>query len=53
MRFFDFASRKIRDVFTLDKDFDDGFSVSPDGRYMLYSQSDEVNADIMVMDRYH
>jgi len=53
MRFFDFATRKSRDVFTLDRDFDDGISVSPDGRYMLYSQSDEVNADIMVMDKYH
>jgi Tol biopolymer transport system component len=53
MRYFDLATRKISDVFTLDKDFDDGISVSPDGRYILYSQVDEVNADIMVMDKYH
>lgn len=53
MRFFDFATSKTRDVFTAEKDFDDGISVSPDGRYILYSQVDAVNADIMVMDKYH
>jgi Tol biopolymer transport system component/DNA-binding winged helix-turn-helix (wHTH) protein len=53
MRYFSFATGKVTDVFTLDKDFDDGFSVSPDGRYILYSQLDEVNADIMIMDKYH
>ena len=53
MRHFEFATRKIKDVFTLSKDFDYGISVSPDGRYILYSQVDEVNADIMVMDKYH
>jgi hypothetical protein len=53
MRFFEFTTHKVKDVFTLDKDFADGISISPDGRYMLYSQVDEVNADIMVMDKYH
>jgi len=50
---FEFATRKVKDVFTLSKDFDYGISVSPDGRYILYSQVDEVNADIIVMDKYH
>jgi hypothetical protein len=40
-------------MFGLDKDFHDGFSVSPDGRYMLYSQMDEENSDIMLMNKYH
>jgi Tol biopolymer transport system component len=53
MRYFEFATRKTRDVFKLDKDFDDGISVSPDGRYILYSQIDATNADVMVMDKYH
>jgi Tol biopolymer transport system component/DNA-binding winged helix-turn-helix (wHTH) protein len=52
MRYFDFARRKTRDVFTLDKDFDRGISISRDGRYILFSQVDEANADIMVMDKY-
>ncbi len=52
MRYFDLASHKVKDVFTLEKDFDDGMSVSPDGRYILYSQTDELNEEIMLMDRY-
>jgi Tol biopolymer transport system component len=52
MRYFDLASHKAKDVFTLEKDFDDGISVSPDGRYILYSQADEQSEEIMLMDRY-
>jgi Tol biopolymer transport system component len=52
LRYFDLASGKVKDVFTLEKDIDDGISVSPDGRYILYSQLDEEHGEIMVMDRY-
>ena len=52
MRFFDFGSRQVREVFTSEKDFESGLSVSPDGRYLLYTQVDNQNADIMVTDRY-
>jgi Tol biopolymer transport system component/DNA-binding winged helix-turn-helix (wHTH) protein len=52
VRYFDFGSHGTREVFKIEKDFDSGFSVSPDGRYLLYSQVDEENADIMLMDRY-
>jgi Tol biopolymer transport system component/DNA-binding winged helix-turn-helix (wHTH) protein len=52
MRYFELASQRTKEMFKLDKDFDDGFSVSPDGRYLLYSQLDEENADIAVMNRY-
>jgi Tol biopolymer transport system component len=52
LRYFDFATKKVREVFTLDKDFDDGLSVSPDGRYILYSQIDEQNSDIMLVDNF-
>jgi Tol biopolymer transport system component/DNA-binding winged helix-turn-helix (wHTH) protein len=53
MRYFEFATQRVKDLFTLDKDFDDGISISTDGHYILYSQVDEVNADIMVMDKWH
>jgi Tol biopolymer transport system component/DNA-binding winged helix-turn-helix (wHTH) protein len=53
MQYFDLASHRVKEMFRLDKDFHDGFSVSPDGRYMLYSQLDEENSDIMVMNKYH
>ncbi|MGB8475994.1 MAG: winged helix-turn-helix domain-containing protein [Candidatus Acidiferrum sp.] len=50
--FFDFATRHTREIFTTDKDLDDGMSISPDGRYMLYSQVDESNADIMLVNDF-
>jgi hypothetical protein len=36
----------------VDKDLDAGMSVSPDGRYMLFSQVDESNADIMLVNNF-
>jgi Tol biopolymer transport system component/DNA-binding winged helix-turn-helix (wHTH) protein len=53
LRYFDFASRKVSDVFHLEKDFAQGLSVSPDGRWLLYSQVDEKNTDIMLADHFH
>jgi hypothetical protein len=52
LRYFDFATKKIRDVFEIDKDFGDGLSVSPDGRWLLYSQVDDENSDKMLVDRF-
>jgi len=49
---YDFASGKIRDVLRLQNDFSDGLSISPDGRYLLYSQLDDVNSDIRVVENY-
>ncbi len=51
--FFDFATRHTREIFKADKGLDDGMSISPDGRYMLYSQVDESNADIMLVSNFH
>jgi Tol biopolymer transport system component/DNA-binding winged helix-turn-helix (wHTH) protein len=50
--FFDFATRKTREIFKADKDLAEGMSISPDGRYMLYSQIDESNADIMLVNNF-
>ncbi len=50
--FFDFATRHTREIFKTEKDLDDGMSISPDGRYMLYSQVDESNADIMLVNDF-
>ena len=51
--FFDFATRHTREIFKADKDLGDGMSVSPDGRYLLYSQIDESNANIMIVNYFH
>jgi Tol biopolymer transport system component len=51
--YFDFASQQIRPIFEVDKDFGDGLSISPDGRWIIYSQIADVNSDIMLVDRFH
>ena len=50
--FFDFATRKTREVFKTDRDFGDGLSVSSDGRYILHSQLDENNSSIMLVNNF-
>ena len=52
LRYFDFATGQIRPVFEMDNNFGGALSVSPDGRWILYSQSDETNSDIMLVDHF-
>jgi Tol biopolymer transport system component/DNA-binding winged helix-turn-helix (wHTH) protein len=53
LRYFDFATRQIRPVFEADKNFDGGLSLSPDGRWILYSQAGDEQSDIMLVDHFH
>jgi Tol biopolymer transport system component len=53
LRYFDFASKQIRPIFEADKDFSSGLSVSPDGRWILYSQAGDMTGDIMLVDQFH
>jgi Tol biopolymer transport system component len=53
LRYFDFASKQIRPIFEADKDFSSGLSVSPDGRWILYSQAGDVTGDIMLVEHFH
>jgi Tol biopolymer transport system component len=50
--FYDFATKHTREIFSADKDLAEGLSISPDGRYMLYSQDDESNSDIMLVNNF-
>lgn len=52
IQYFDFASRQIRKVLELDKETGNGLSVSPDGRWILYTQVSEENSDIMLIDNF-
>jgi serine/threonine protein kinase len=52
IQYFDFASRQIRKVSELDKETVNGLSVSPDGRWILYTQGEESNANIMLVDHF-
>ena len=51
--YYDFSTKKIRQVFTVPNYFFGGLSISPDGRYVLYSQIDEENSAIMIVDNFH
>ena len=52
LRYFDFATRQIRPIFAVDNDFSGGLSISPDGRWILYSQESDINSDIMLVDHF-
>jgi hypothetical protein len=53
LRYFDFASKQIRPIFEVDKDFASGLSVSPDGRWILYSRVADTSGDIMLAEHFH
>jgi Tol biopolymer transport system component len=52
LRYLDFATRQTRPVFEVNRDFGDGVSVSPDGRWILYSQMGDAIGDIMLVDHF-
>jgi WD40 repeat protein len=53
--FYDFSTQKTRDIFKTDRDLHDGISISPDGRYLLFSQLDETipTSCIMLVSNFH
>jgi Tol biopolymer transport system component/DNA-binding winged helix-turn-helix (wHTH) protein len=53
LRYFDFASKQIRPIFEVDKDFSSGLSVSADGRWILYSLVGDMSGDIMLVEHFH
>ncbi len=56
IEFLDLQTRKIRQLYTLEKPpepWTSGLAVSPDGRWLLYSQIDEINSDLMLVDNFH
>ena len=52
LRYFDSATKQIHPIFEVDKDFDSGLSISPDGRWILYSQIGDMSGDIMLVDHF-
>jgi Tol biopolymer transport system component len=46
------ATGKIEVVATLDKDLYYGLTVSPDGRWLLYSQVDQQSCDLMLVENF-
>ena len=52
VRYFDFAAKKVRQVFEIDKDFFWGLSVSPNARWILYSQVDDLKSEVLLVDHF-
>ena len=52
VRYFDFATRQVRQIFEVSKGFQDSLSVSPDGRWILYTQREPDSADIMLVENF-
>ncbi len=52
VRYFDFATKQMRPILEVDKYFGSGLSVSPDGRWILYSMVGDVSSDIMLVDHF-
>ncbi len=53
LQYYDFASRQIHPILELDKDFYFGLSVSPDGRWIIYSENGDAKGDIMLVEHFH
>jgi hypothetical protein len=51
--FYDFSTQKTRAIFKTDRDLHDGISIFPDGRYLLFSQLDENDSNIMLVSNFH
>ena len=52
IQFFNFATKKIRSLSTIEGPIDAYLSVSPDGRWILYSQIDQLGSDLMLVENF-
>ncbi|MGE0884015.1 MAG: protein kinase [Blastocatellales bacterium] len=55
IRFFSFATRRITTLAKVEKaplDLQPGLALSPDGRWLLYAQRDQIVNDIMLMENF-
>ena len=52
IRYFDFTTRQIHPIFDIDTEFGFGLSVSPDGRWIMYSLVGDETSDIMLVDHF-
>ena len=52
LQFFSFASKTSKEIAKIDRRVENGFTVSPDGRFAVYPQSYQSNADLMLVDNF-
>jgi len=52
VQFLRFATGKVRMVAMMSREPAEGLSVSPDSRFMLFSQFDQTNIDLMLVENF-
>jgi Tol biopolymer transport system component len=52
VQFFDFVTGKIKTIITSEKTEGVGLTVSPDARWILYSQVDQTGSDLMLVENF-
>lgn len=52
LQFYEFATKRTKTMFSIENHFSSGVSLSPDGRYLLFSKNDQENAEIMVINGF-
>ena len=53
IKFLSFATNKITQVTSSEKRLDDGLALSPDGRWILFTQYDQAGSELMLVDNFH
>jgi Tol biopolymer transport system component/DNA-binding winged helix-turn-helix (wHTH) protein len=56
IRFFDLNTKEVKTIFVMDKfgsNWNGGLPVSPDGRWLLFTQADEFSSDLMMVENWH
>jgi Tol biopolymer transport system component len=51
IQFFSFATKTVRAISTVERPYN-YLSLSPDGRWILYSQIDETGSDLMLVENF-
>jgi Tol biopolymer transport system component len=53
IQFLSFTTGKVKTVTPISGSPDEGISVSPDGKFILFSQSDGTGSDLMLVENFH
>ena len=52
VQFFDFKTKSIRSITPIENSIDAYLSISPDGRWILYSQIDQIGSDLLLVENF-
>ena len=53
IEFLDFATNHTKRVASFEKPFSSGLALSPDGRWILYTQVDQAGAELRLVENFH